>query len=598
MPRIKLTSVPKKPWPLLVVALVGIATATFLAWPNNKTRPEDLSGAVFLDPSKPVEERIVDLIGRMTLAEKAGQMALVERNSVYDKSDVSAYGIGAILSGGGGNPNPNTPTGWLDMVNGFQTEAGKSRLGIPLLYGVDGVHGHANLPGATVFPHFIGLGASRDPDLVRRVAQATADEMAATGVYWNFSPNLDVASDPRWGRMYESFGSDTASVTKLGRAYQEGIVDPSIGTAKHYVGAGAMVWGTSVNKDYGIDQGDARINEATLRKTHLPPFKVVVEAGVASVMVGLNGWNGARLTSNKYLLTDVLKDELGFGGFVVSDWYGVYAIPGGEYRSVVAAVNAGVDMVMLPFDYKSFTRYVENAVVNGDIPEARINDAVHRILRAKFRAGLFENPLVDQSRIDLVGSSEHRELAREAVRASLVLLKDNNKILPLDKTAGRVIVAGSSAHNLGRQCGGWTVEWQGIDGNWIPGVTILDAIKGTVSTGTQVEYALDGTFASSEQLADVGIAVVGEKPYAEGVGDEARPRLTPEDLATIAKVKAASKKLVVVIVSGRPLDIRPYASNWDAIVAAWLPGSEGQGVSDVLFGDYPFKGKLPVAWSF
>ncbi len=549
-----------------------------------------------------VEQRIEDLLNRMTETEKIGQLILVEKNSVKVLDDVTRYGIGAMLSGGGAVPSPNTPATWLDMVRSFQERAQNTRLGIPLLYGVDAIHGHSNVIGATVFPHAIGLGASHDADLVYRVAQTTAQEMAATGIHWNFSPDLDVVQDSRWGRVYETFGSSTDMVTSLGRAYVDGTQSFSssgtrvIATAKHYMGAGAMAWGTSSNKDFKIDQGITTVDEATLRRVHLPPFRAAVDAGASVVLVGLNSWDGLKLAANHYLVTDVLKGELGFNGIVVSDWYGVYEIPGGEYHAVVTAMNAGVDMVMLPYDYKPFVGYVRRAVQNGDISPERLDDAVRRILRAKFAAGLFENASADGSMLASVGSAEHRELAREAVRKSLVSLQNNNRTLPLSSRVDRILVAGSAAHNLGRQMGGWTVEWQGIDGNWVPGTTILDGIKMSISSSTVVDYDLSGSFSTSSGKAAIGIAVVGEEPYAEGKGDNAHPSLSTEDLETIRLVRATSKKLVVVIVSGRPLELPPESTEWDAIIAVWLPGSEGEGVADVLFGTYPFTGMLPLEW--
>lgn len=558
--------------------------------------------ALYRQADVPIDQRVEDLLGRMTEAEKIGQLALVEKGSVNDLEDVTRYGLGAILSGGGGNPDPNTPSAWLDMVRGFQERALATRLGIPLLYGVDAIHGHANVIGATVFPHAIGLGASDDPELVYRVAQVTAQEMAATGVHWNFAPNLDVALDSRWGRTYETFGSDTGLVTRLGRAYVEGAQSLSstgtrtIATAKHYMGAGSMAWGTSSNRDYKIDQGDTPVDEAALRRVHLPPFQAAIEAGAPAVLVGLNSWNGAKLTASRYLLTDVLKGELGFRGMVVSDWYGVYEIPGGEYRAMVTAINAGVDMVMLPYDYLPFIGHVRSALQAGDISPERLDDAVRRILRAKFAAGLFEHPDADDSSLDSIGSAAHRELAREAVRKSLVILQDHGRTLPLSPGIERIFVAGSAAHNLGRQMGGWTVEWQGIDGNWVPGTTILDGIKAEAASSTVVDYRIDGAFSKTDGKAAVGIAVVGETPYAEGRGDEARPSLSDEDLAAIRRVRAASRKLVVVIVSGRPLELPPESKRWDAIVAAWLPGSEGGGVAEALFGRAPLTGTLPLPW--
>ena len=556
----------------------------------------------YLNSTLPIEQRVQDLLSRMTQAEKIGQLALVEKNSLPDVSDVTRYGIGGVLSGGGANPEPNTPQEWLKMVKTFDTASRNSRLGIPVLYGVDAVHGHSNVIGATIFPHFIGLGATHDPDLVRRIGYITAQEMAATGIYWSFSPNLDVAQDDRWGRVYETFGSDAVLVNQLGVAYLEGLQTQQadspavIGTAKHYVGTGAMNWGTSDNPDFKIDQGVTTIDEATLRAIHLPPFAAAVKSGVNSVMVGHTKWDRIELVANHYLLTNVLKDELDFNGFVVSDWYGVYEIPGGKYHALVTAINAGVDMVMLPYNYKVFTLYMQWALERGAISTQRLDDAVGRILYAKFAVGLFDHPPTVNSLLDKFGSTNHRQVAREAVRKSLVLLKDDQHILPLDKKTSSIIVGGSSADNLGQQAGGWTVEWQGIDGNWIAGTTILSGIRQMVSPTTKVEYDQAGNFQNLTSLADIGIAVVGEKPYAEGWGDNPHPALTNEDLATIQKIRRASKKLVVIIISGRPLDIKLYQQDWDAIIAAWLPGSEGAGVADVLFGDYPFIGQLPIKW--
>lgn len=597
-----LTKITSLPWALILIVSLGSGIAILSRWPTGYTGPVDTTGAIYQDSTQPVAARIEDLLGRMSTNEKIGQLALVEKNSIISKSDIGRYGIGAILSGGGAKPDPNTAEAWLAMVNEFQRYAKESRWGIPLLYGVDAVHGHTNVLGATIFPHALGLGASRDEDLVRRVGQATAEEMAATGIYWNFSPSLDVVQDTRWGRTYEAYSSNTDVVSELSTAYLSGLESqagnfPSvIGTAKHYLGTGAMVWGTSDKPEFKIDQGETRVDEAELRAVHLPPFKSAIQAGINTVMVGHIKWRGVELAASHYWLTGVLKNELGFKGFVVSDWNGVSEIPGGEYRATVTAINAGVDMVMLPYDYKLFTQHMQRALENGEITIERLNDAVRRILGVKFKTGLFNSVPNDGSSLGQLGSAEHRLIAREAVRKSLVLLSNNDKILPLSKATARIVVGGSAAHNLGKQSGGWTIEWQGIDGNWIPGTTILDGIKKIVSENTIVEYSAVGNYVANKELADIGIAVVGEAPYAEGWGDNAHPSLTPEDLRTIKKLKALSKKLVVIIISGRPLDIRPYAYEWDAVVAAWLPGSEGGGVADVLFGDYPFTGTLPVAW--
>ncbi|HEU4677626.1 MAG TPA: glycoside hydrolase family 3 protein [Candidatus Paceibacterota bacterium] len=566
--------------------------------------PAPPADAPYLNPDLPINVRVNDLLSYMTLEEKAGQMALVDKNSVHDDRDLATYGIGALLSGAGAKPSgDDTAMSWRDMVARFTDASRESRLKIPVLYGVDAAHGHANVPGATVFPHEIGLGAAGDPKLVRAVARATAAEMSATGIYWNFAPDLDQPRDIRWGRTYEAFSDDPELVSLLGAAYVRGLEEPVLGgasstvnvlaTAKHFVGVGSMAWGSSSNRDFKIDQGTTPPDEDALETEYLPAFREAVAAGVSSVMVGLNSWGDTKLAADRHLITDVLKGDLGFDGFVVSDWYGVYEIPGNDYSSAVTAINAGVDMVMLPFDYEPFVRNVVRAVEDGDIPEARIDDAVRRVLRAKFALGLFDGRTPGDGSV--VGSKSNRALAREAVARSLVLLKNDRDTLPL-RNVETIRVAGSAADNIGRQAGAWTVEWQGIDGNWLPGATsILEGIRERAGANVTVAYDKNGDFPTGDR-ADVGIAVVGEAPYAEGWGDNARPSLTNDDRAAIAKLRASCDEVVVIIVSGRPLLISDELSSWDALVAAWLPGSEGEGVADVLFGDEPFSGVLPVPW--
>lgn len=549
-----------------------------------------------------IEERVRNLIERMTLQEKIGQMMLIERNSLKNDNDIALYGLGGLLSGMGSKPEINTPEGWLSMVNEYMRISRTTRLGIPLIYGADAIHGHTNIEKATVFPHFIGLGATGNAELVKRVAQATTEELAASGVYWNFSPNLDVLGDPRWGRFFESFGSDPSLVTKLGTAYLDGIASYStspyhpIGTAKHFVGAGAMVWGKSYNKDFKIDQGESEMTMEELRQRHLPSFEGAIAAGVPSVMIGLNSWQNKKLSGNKYLISDVLKKELGFSGVVVSDWYGIYEIEKNKYNAAVKAVNAGIDMVMLPFEYERFMEDMQMAVKKGDVSQERINDAVGRILKVKFQIGLFDNAPQNTNGLADIGSAEHRKLAREAVGKSLVILKNEKQLLPISKNLKKIYVAGAAADNLGMQLGGWSVEWQGIDGNWTPGTTILGGIREIVSAKADLIYDKDGNFDVKNGPADIGIAVVGEKPYAEGWGDRENLSLSATDLETIRKLKNNSKKIIVIIISGRPLDIKKEIKNWDAAVAAWLPGSEGGGVADVIFGLRPATGKLPVDW--
>jgi beta-glucosidase len=358
-----------------------------------------------------------------------------------------------------------------------------------------------------------------------------------------------------------------------------------------------MEWDSSSNKEFRIDQGATPEDQTLLRRTYLPPFAEGVQAGALSVMAGLNSWGDTKLAASQYLLTSILKQELDFEGFVVSDWYGVYEIPGGDYKAAITAINAGVDMVMLPFDYKTFINNVHRAVLNGEIEESRIDDAVRRILKVKFALGLFDPQSRPLHPLEIIGSQEHRAVAREAVAASLVLLK-NEDVLPIAGDIEHIRIAGSAADNVGRQSGAWTVEWQGIDGNWLQGATsILQGITHRAGEETVIEYELGGNFStSSEEVADLGIAIVGEPPYAEGWGDSENPTLSFDDLQTIERLKQSCDKVLVVIVSGRPLLITDDIASWDALVAAWLPGSEGEGAADVLFGDVPFKGRLPLPW--
>ncbi|NUT20932.1 MAG: beta-glucosidase [Hamadaea sp.] len=531
----------------------------------------------------------------MSLDEKLGQMTQAERGSATP-SDVTTYRLGSILSGGGSTPSSNTPTAWADMVDGYQNGALATPLRIPMIYGADAVHGHNNVVGATIFPHNIGLGATRDPQLAQDIGRAVAEEVTGTGVQWDFAPCLCVARNDRWGRTYESFGEKpeiasamTTIVTGLQGASLGGSASV-LATAKHYVGDGGTTNGT--------DQGNTQISEAELRAIHLPPFQAAVQKGVGSVMVSFSSFNGAKMHGNQYLITSVLKGELGFTGFVVSDWNGIDQIDGATGLSatdVRTAVNAGVDMAMEPTAWKTFISLLRTEVQAGRVSQARIDDAVSRVLRKKFELGLFERPMADRSYTGTVGSAAHRALARQAVRESQVLLKNTGNVLPLAKSGGKIFVAGKSADNIGYQSGGWTITWQGGSGAITPGTTILQGIRNTVGSGATVTYNVNGSGIDSSYRA--AIAVVGETPYAEGQGD--RPGslgLDSTDLATLSTLKASGVPVVVVLVSGRPLDISAQLPDWRALVAAWLPGTEGQGVADVLFGDYAPTGRLPVTW--
>jgi len=550
---------------------------------------------VYKDPDASIEDRVEDLLSVMTLEEKTGQMTQVGRQYIKGE-DVTEYGIGSILSGGGSTPYNNTAEGWADMYDSFQEDALSTRLGIPIIYGTDAIHGHNNLYGATIFPHNIGIGATRDPELAKLIAQITAIEASATGIDWTFGPCITVPQDERWGRTYEGFSEDPELVAELGKAAIEGCEgddlldsDTILACAKHFVGDGGTAG--------GVDRGNTKCSEEDLRNIYLYPYLSAIEIPVGSIMISFSSWNGVKMHSNSYLINDVLKKELGFEGFVVSDWAGINEIDGRSGISemdVQEGINAGIDMVMVPDDYESFISILTNLVNDGKVSKDRIDDAVRRILTIKFKLGLFEEPYADRSDAGLIGCEEHREIARQAVRESLVLLKNEGALLPLSKDIGSIVVAGSKADDIGSQCGGWTITWQGSTGDITVGTSILDAIKDTVSKDTIVTYSEDGT--GVPQDADVCIAVVGETPYAEFAGDDSDLLLSAKDIAAINNAREAGIPIVVILISGRPMIITEEIDKWDALAAAWLPGTEGQGVADVIFGDYTPTGKLSYTW--
>jgi beta-glucosidase len=549
---------------------------------------------LYQNPHASVSARVADLMSRMSLDDKIGQMTQAERQAANPSQSAQAK-LGSILSGGGSVPTPNTPESWADMYDAYQKAATATPLGIPIIYGVDAVHGHNNVYGATVFPHNIGLGAANDPALVKKIGKATAEEVSATGIDQAFAPCLCVARDDRWGRTYESYGelpqNAVTNATIINGLQGSALNAPGsvMATAKHFIGDG----GTTGGKD----QGNTQISESELRAVHLPPFREAVNRGVGSVMISYNSWNGVKDHGNKYLITDLLKGELGFSGIVISDWDGINQIdgqPGFTAAEVTQAVNAGLDLFMVPYDYLKFVDTLRAEVQNGHVPLSRIDDANRRILTKKFELGLFEHPLTDRSFLKTVGSQQHRDLARQAVRESQVLLK-NDGVLPLAKKNNKIFVAGKNANDIGNQSGGWTLTWQGQSGAVIPGTTILDGIKSDAGKGSTVTYDRAGNGIDSSY--QVAVAVVGETPYAEGAGD--RPNnlnLGAEDLATIAKLKATGVPVVVVLVSGRVLDVASELPKWNGLVASWLPGSEGAGVADVLFGNYKPTGKLSFTW--
>lgn len=557
---------------------------------------------------RPTDISIDSLVEQMTLAEKIGQMTQAEKNSIPPE-DVTSYFIGSVLSGGGGNPEPNTPETWASMVRAYHEAALKTRLQIPVIYGSDAVHGHSNMHGAVIFPHNIGMGATRDPELVRRAAHVTAREMMAAGVHFNFAPAVSVPQDIRWGRTYEGYSEDPSIVIPLGVAsveeQQSG--DPRVlASVKHFVADGGTKWGTSLIYDwiqgnwqapgdsFSIDQGNAEVDEATLRSVHLAPYVAAVKAGALNIMVSFSSWQGTKMHANRYLITDVLKGELGFSGFVISDWMAINQIDRDYKASVIAAINAGIDMVMVPYDYKLFIKTLTEAVESGAVSQERIDDAVRRILRVKKWLGVFESPFGRDDLLASVGSDEHRAVAREAVRKTLVLLKNENNALPLSKNA-LILVAGRGAYDIGMQCGGWSISWQGDHGATTRGTSILDGMRLVAGDSAEIGYSAEGQFEGSEK-AEIGVVVVGESPYAEGMGDNGNLKLSASDRELVTRMRERCSKLVVVVLSGRPILISEQLAQADAMVAAFLPGTESQGIADVLFGDYPFMGKLSYSW--
>jgi beta-glucosidase len=584
-------------------------------------------GLPYLNERLPIRQRVADLLGRMTLEEKVGQMTQAERAAVTDDPSLIAdWRLGSLLSGGGSVPTPNTPEAWADMVDGFQDHALSTRLQIPLIYGVDSVHGHGNLYGATIFPHNIGLGSTFDRDLVEQVEHVTATETRATGPQWIFGPCVCVARDTRWGRTYESLSEESLLVSHYGSAIDGfqgddiSAADRVLATAKHYAGDGDTEYGTGEG-DYTIDQGITVTSRKDFWRTDLLPYVGAVKLhDVGSVMPSFSSvdWtedgvgNPTKMHAHKELITKVLKGQLGFDGFLISDWEGIHQIPGEWADKVRKGVNAGTDMFMEPFAYQDFETALLDEVRARRVTKARINDAVRRILRTKIELGLFEHPYTDRTHIDEIGSAAHRAVARQAAAESQVLLKNDGDALPLSKDAS-LYVAGRNANDMGNQTGGWTISWQGASGEHrTPGNTILDGIR-MVAPDADVTFSEDAS--APMEGADVGVVVVGETPYSEGFGDVGGPEwafdpedngqpreeksleLQPGDQAVVDKVCGAIETCVVLVVSGRPQVIPPASLDQiDALVAAWLPGSQGEGVADVLFGDRPFTGRLSHTW--
>lgn len=534
-----------------------------------------------------VEEKVEALLAEMTLEEKIGQMSQVRHFADIEDEDITAKFIGSVIHTQGPLPGSDA-VGWQARFASLQQRALATRLGIPLLFAVDAIHGQNTYDGATIFPHNIGMGATGNPQLVQEAAAITALEAQATGFNWVFSPCIAIPYNEKWGRVYEGFSESTHLTERLVQAsirgHQGELSHPHtvMATAKHFVGDGAT--------DHGREGGNTTLSLPEISQRLLPPYRRAVEAGVGAVMVSFNTFAGVPMHAHQALITDTLKQAWGFDGIVVSDWKGYSRFGGNDI------VNAGVDVVMaVDGDLAVFQEGLKAGVEDGSVPMSRIDDAVRRILRQKFRLGLFEQPYPSAQLVAHVGSKPHRAKARQAVRESLVLLKHQAGILPLDAQARKIVVVGEHAHNAGLQSGGWTVGWQGTHETYAGATTILDGIR-DLAAG---EVVYDTTATGQHYDADVAIVVVGERPYAESFGDVGHGQgltLSAAHQRYIEAYADQSPDLIVILISGRPLVTTPQIEQSDAFIAAWLPGSEGDGVAEVLFGDYNFTGKLPHSW--
>ena len=609
------------------IIATSITTAMLLSACTNMKNTPDSAVATTLNPElwpeitsivapdAKVESKVAELLADMTLEQKVAQVIQPEIRSITIE-DMRKYGFGSYLNGGGAYPNDNkhaTPQDWVDLAEAmYQASIDDSIDGssIPTMWGTDAVHGHNNVIGATLFPHNIGLGAARNPALIKQIAQATAKEVLATGIDWIFAPTVAVAQDDRWGRTYESYSEAPGLVRDYSEAIVSGLQgtptpfsdDNVIATVKHFVGDGGTI--------KGDDQGDNISDEQTLIDIHAQGYVGGLTAGAQTVMASFNSWHGSKIHGDKYLLTTVLKERMGFDGLVVGDWNGHGQIKGCTNADCPQAMNAGLDIYMVPnSDWKPLYYNVIEQVKSGVIPLARLDDAVTRILRVKVRSGLFERPSpaqrVHSGKQSLIGAPEHRAIARQAVRESLVLLKNNDNLLPLAANQ-HILLAGDAADNIGKQSGGWTITWQGTgnENTDFPGATsIYQGIKNKVTAaGGTVTLSQDGSF---QEKPDVAIVVFGEEPYAEGNGDIDNleyQRQSKQDLALLQSLQAQGIPVVSVFISGRPLWVNPELNASTAFVAAWLPGSEGQGLADVLIRkadsniDYDFTGKLSFSW--
>ncbi len=579
---------------------------TSLLWPQPVSK-------VVKDPV--MEQKINALLAKMTIEQKVGQTIQPQIRSI-SLEDIKKYHIGTVLNGGGAYPNNNKfakAQDWValaDSLYKISVEPAANGVAIPIMWGTDAVHGHNNVVGATLFPHNIAMGATNNPDLVKKMNEVTAREIAATGINWSFAPTIAVVRDDRWGRTYESYSEDPAIVKAYASKAVEGLQGDAntpdflsanrvIATAKHYIGDGGT-------KD-GINTGDTQVSEQELIDIHAQGYFTAIEAGAQTVMASFNSWNGAKMHGNKYLLTDILKDRMGFDGLVVGDWNGHEFVPGCSKSDCPAAFNAGVDVIMVVDDWKVYFENTVKHVNTGLISQARLDDAVRRILRVKMRAGLFESGTPSTHALagksEVIGSPEHRLVARAAVRESLVLLKNKNHLLPL-KAKTHILVAGDGADDIGKQSGGWSISWQGtgnINSDFPGATSIYTGIKDAAKVnGSTVTLSVEGSY---KQKPDVAVVVFGENPYAEGQGDISTLDYAPtKDLDLLRKLKAQGIPVVSIFISGRPLWVNPELNASDAFIAAWLPGTEGGGIADVIMANKnnnpvaDFTGKLSFSW--
>jgi beta-glucosidase len=543
-----------------------------------------------LTKSEEIEKKVDSVLALMTLEEKIGQMSQIRHFDTNADSAVVHKFIGSIIHTDGPTPGMDAAA-WQARFIVLQKEALSTRLGIPLLFGVDAVHGQNTYNGATIFPHNIGLGATQNAELVQKIGTITAEEMQATGFNWAFAPCVAIPYNEKWGRVYEAFSESTELTSKLGVATIKGLQgdlqkrNTVLATAKHFIGDGAT--------DFGKEGGETSISNSELSQRLLPPYREAVKAGVGSIMVSFNTLHGIPMHANKALITDTLKIKMKFKGMVVSDWKGYSRFGRNDI------INAGVDMVMaVDGDLDDFQQGLKKGIESAYVSQERIDDAVRRILRQKFRLGLFKHPFPDASLIAKIGDSAHRNIARQAVRESLVLLKNDNQALPINKSTKKIVVVGEHANNAGLQSGGWTIAWQGVSKNYKGATTILDGIKKMAKGKVVYDEHASGKYTD----ADVAIIVVGETPYAEFMGDigdgsgKYKLTLTKEHQKYVNAYAGKVPKIIVVLISGRPLVVTKQIKKSDAFVAAWLPGSESDGIAQVLFGDYNFKGKLPHSW--